>query len=485
MVQFLASPQAMLSRERLLEALPGGDARRGDRHLDFLVCRLRRLLGDTARRPRYIATQYGEGYRWVATQPEPPPVAEDTFLVILPLHRHLSAPARELLQALGGAMGRRIARVQACAVAPHGWRPRPDARTAYVLDSSAWDEPDTLHLAFVLREALTRRPLHPLRLSLPLSVRAGGLVVHDAVEAVADTLQQHIWAHQALAPDADLGSGPPLELRLHEASRLFGQADVMTWRESLAGIEKLDSRCHEAPTRDIGRALALHIRIVQQSPRTQLLSAAEWDALEEEIEGLVLPHLGAIGGQPRLELAASRLLSGLGGRHAGTAFALARSGFAGTTDFADALPALAQCHVFAGDFTTAHALYERCLDLAEPGSEYQVYLLVLRCIACLGSGDLAALARCRAELFAAKPATRAELGFVLSGPGTEPPAEVAAAFSSLGAAKQRLMALHMERNARTFFRHPGHQSNFLRGYAVHACRLAGAEILPQALRALV
>ena len=51
MVQFLAAPQAMLSRERLLEALPGGDAQRGDRHLDFLVCRLRRLLGDTAGLP--------------------------------------------------------------------------------------------------------------------------------------------------------------------------------------------------------------------------------------------------------------------------------------------------------------------------------------------------------------------------------------------------------------------------------------------------
>lgn len=53
-------------RDALLDAVSGIDAESSDRSIDFLINRLRRKLGDSARQPRYIETRYGEGYVWIA-----------------------------------------------------------------------------------------------------------------------------------------------------------------------------------------------------------------------------------------------------------------------------------------------------------------------------------------------------------------------------------------------------------------------------------
>ena len=55
---------------------------RGERNIDFLVNRLRKRLGDNARKPRFIATQYGEGYVWLAAPVRQEPLS--AFLLIGP-----------------------------------------------------------------------------------------------------------------------------------------------------------------------------------------------------------------------------------------------------------------------------------------------------------------------------------------------------------------------------------------------------------------
>lgn len=61
-----ARPGRLRSRQELLDAVSGPGSDASDRSVDYLVSRLRRKLGDSARRPRYIATHYGEGYIWIA-----------------------------------------------------------------------------------------------------------------------------------------------------------------------------------------------------------------------------------------------------------------------------------------------------------------------------------------------------------------------------------------------------------------------------------
>lgn len=488
LAKLIAAPHILHTRDGLLAALPragdaDGDAESGTRHIDFLINRIRRRLGDTARNPRFIATQYGEGYLWIATPP--PAIAPGTFVVLLPLHQQMPPAADALAQALCHALRDRIVRPHAASIAPHGWQPVPGDGPAYLLELSAYADAGTLHLALLLRDAQTRQPLHPLRVSCPAASAPADPVLQRSARTLAAQLHTHLWAHQALEPGPATPATQPLELRLHEATRLFGEQSA-TWHESLAYVEQLDGgERYRTPAADITRATTLFTRILQQAPHTQILDAAEWDALEEEIERLVLQHLPAIAGQPLLELAASRLLGSLGGRHAETAFGLARSGFAGTTAFAAAFSTLGQCHSQAGEFATAHALYDRAIELAEPRSEFHVYLLVLKCVACIGAGDLTSLAHCRATLFDAKPATRQEAGFVLYAPEPELPGDIAAVLPLLGEALLGQLLYLLQRNARNVFRNPTHQANLLRGPVRHLARYIGPHIIPAPLRPLL
>ncbi len=55
----------VLTRERILDETRGVDWEAYDRSIDVLVSRLRQKLGDDARRPRYVQTVRGTGYRWI------------------------------------------------------------------------------------------------------------------------------------------------------------------------------------------------------------------------------------------------------------------------------------------------------------------------------------------------------------------------------------------------------------------------------------
>lgn len=73
---FTRRPRMVLTRNQLMDAIAGPGSSTTDRSIDFLINRLRAKLHDSARRPVLIATQYGEGYVWIADPvPVPVPVA--------------------------------------------------------------------------------------------------------------------------------------------------------------------------------------------------------------------------------------------------------------------------------------------------------------------------------------------------------------------------------------------------------------------------
>ena len=56
------SPNRILSRDQLMDALAGRDAGPFDRTIDVMISRLRRRLNDDARDPELIKTVRSEGY---------------------------------------------------------------------------------------------------------------------------------------------------------------------------------------------------------------------------------------------------------------------------------------------------------------------------------------------------------------------------------------------------------------------------------------
>ena len=63
---FVSNRDRVLSRDRILDETRGVDWASFDRSIDVLVSRLRHKLGDDPRRPVYIQTVRGMGYRFIA-----------------------------------------------------------------------------------------------------------------------------------------------------------------------------------------------------------------------------------------------------------------------------------------------------------------------------------------------------------------------------------------------------------------------------------
>ncbi len=67
---FARNPDAVLTRDRIMNELRGVDWEAFDRAIDVAVSRLRQKLGDSAKTSRWIKTIWGSGYRFVAERTE-------------------------------------------------------------------------------------------------------------------------------------------------------------------------------------------------------------------------------------------------------------------------------------------------------------------------------------------------------------------------------------------------------------------------------
>ncbi|MBP0115464.1 MULTISPECIES: winged helix-turn-helix domain-containing protein [Bradyrhizobium] len=99
-------------RGRLLDEV-ASESDISDRNIDFLVNRLRTKLGDSAKSPKYIATQYGEGYVWIAASSS---AAVGGFLVIgpafgpqgHPFSQQASSLVAQLRDKIAAGVGRKV-----------------------------------------------------------------------------------------------------------------------------------------------------------------------------------------------------------------------------------------------------------------------------------------------------------------------------------------------------------------------------------------
>lgn len=191
---FAQNPRRLLDRNRILDAINHTGSDSSDRSVDYLVNRLRQKLGDNARDPRFIATQYGEGYIWIAAKPNRTSLS--AFLVVGPVFGLVGddGRARDFL----AIFIRRITALgspnQPIRLVPN-WRPDPNlpVATRYSVDANFHSIDGKLHAAFALRDGATRQILKTFRVigeTGEQSEQAQNLAtaVHDAATVrLADT----------------------------------------------------------------------------------------------------------------------------------------------------------------------------------------------------------------------------------------------------------------------------------------------------------
>ncbi|MCX5516415.1 hypothetical protein C3941_16605 [Kaistia algarum] len=412
------NPNRLMQRSQLLDAIALTQTDASDRNVDFLVNRLRTKLGDSARSPRFIATQYGEGYVWIAANqpanvPEPDPTPVTGLLAIVAVVPPKDERLVERADTVAQQMRERIADGLGAdeSVIVLG---RDDGAatlaTRYVLKVSFQDSGDRLDCAATLREGPSRRIIRAFRLEF------GGATTASLEPEVERASIEIIEALQRSLAKASEGLGTPvdqpLEIRLRKASTLLSASNPQ-WLEK--GRQLSEARAQDPASADIALQWCLHLfaRLVLTNPFTGI-SREERDEIESEIEATALDCLPLIETNPLLMLAAAKLLYFVDRGHLDLAEDLAERAFARMADSPAALPILGQLRQARGDFAAALAFFDRGIEMADPDSEFLLHMRVLKCIALLAAGDREALKVAAAAVPLESPRSPPDLSLLIA-----------------------------------------------------------------------
>lgn len=423
----------ILPRQRLLDVTQRGEADALERSVDLLINRLRAKLGDAARAPRYIATSYGEGYSWIAAAA--PDLPESLYVAIGPVagpERLRADPSiHAFLTALADALQERLPSERGVSLHPGA---QAGAAAPFRVEIGLRQDDAGVHCAVALRQAAGGHTLRADRLVIRPG-EAPDLV--RAAAACAASIKSEIWRSQTRARGEHAGpTDEPFELRMHRAALLLSRSP-QSWLESAEELDKLRAEHPDDPQTALMSASHLYARLV-------LDLDSQPAELEPRIEAQVFQALPHIRDNPMLMLAAAKLLCFVGRGHLDLAEALAEEAFAQGTAYASAFAVLGQLKLNRGRLAEAVSDFDQGIELAEPGSEFQVFLQVLKCTTLVATGDRAASEQANRDLYQTKPLTRMQLGLFLTHPDEDLPDDLRQLLLGLDAALLRRMLAHYD-----------------------------------------
>jgi DNA-binding winged helix-turn-helix (wHTH) protein/tetratricopeptide (TPR) repeat protein len=478
-----SNPQRLMSRSRLLDEITVSDSDISDRNIDLLINKLRGKLGDSVKTPRFIATQYGEGYIWVGRPARG--LEQDTFLAIDARCETLEEPSRHLTDGFSEALREMVSAAmnEASALERRKVVILQDGFTSevaslrYVLRLGYHVTADMLQGTATLHDMPSRHIVAIFRFTIN-PAQAGSVRSEAAAlsSGILDRLHQasvHALAGLGMATDQ------PTPRRIEEAlTRLYASAP--DWLAK--GPDLPDGRREAFETADAALQWCLHLfaRLVMVNP----FEGVAFDTrmgLESEIEDTVLAHLPEIDDKPLLMIAAAKLLYFIDRGHLALADDLAERAFARPAALAATYPVLSQLHYARGRFDDALRLLENGIALATPGSDLASYLTGLKFITLSAAGDQRR-ARMAAESLVLPPNCPKEFGLMLAlmqSPAADPlPAAIDSAFAGIGPSGAQAL---LEYVYFTFARHllsPLDRAALMRNMVSHTTRRYGRFILP-------
>lgn len=436
-----------------------------DRNVDYVVNRLRAKLGDTASERRFIFTQYGEGYVW-----RPPPMrgADAVDLLCIgpvrglddSLDAQVMVPLQAALQARTGGRPIRL---------NPDWKPGTSPGPHFSLEASFFSTASRADAAFVLRSEPARETLAAFRERFEDGCAAA------ALEKLSAAVMNAIWKHVALGPRAVGPSDAPLHLRVIEASALLDPPGA-TWIRSREQLDRLRQDDPEDPAACIMLAMHLFAGSILRTDPTPLTRQIV-SAIEGEIEALTLKCVPVIREEPVLELAAAKLLLLINRGHTDLAEALAHRVFARSGAFAANLLMLGRIAAYRGGLAEADQLYDQGLSFCEPGSEFEIYGLMLKAMARAAAEDYAAVVPLYRRVVALRPSARRLFGITFLPPSDDGLGHELAPLADAAslAYAQRVIAYLWFRVA-DLFRKPSQAAAIMRGPLSHLVRRLGPAV---------
>jgi DNA-binding winged helix-turn-helix (wHTH) protein len=382
--RLLDNPGRLLRRDALVAAISDErDGRFNDRHIDFLINQLRRKLGDSVKAPRFIQTQYGEGYVWIGRASEDALYGSaGKLLTIGPVYGISTAGAdalvRQLSSAIDAHFGERTAELGLFAQ-----RAVSSQNQTYSLEVGMHHDGQKLKAALVLRQAATVLDTYTLE--------ATEQAINPDPATLARAIESSMWTKSAL-PIARVDGTPterPVWLKLHDAGMLLGSTTA-TWRTNAARLAEAREANPDDPQLDLLWALNLYTRLMQclPAPHEAMIPRDEWREIEDEIETIALRSLPKVGHLPMMQLGVAKLLMFLNRGYLHMGRRIAEEVLQGSSSLAASFSMVAQAASLAGEIDLAVHYFEKGLELTERGSYFQIYMLFLEGNALQGAGDI-------------------------------------------------------------------------------------------------
>ena len=403
LLRLIRHPGQLISREQLLDVLDPDYAGVGQRSVDFIVNRLRRKLKDDARNPRFIATRYGEGYVWLVkgrpmTAPTAPVLSIDAIYGLA----HLRDPVTG--QAVTNALVNELAeRLQGrCARNAEGAKFR--------MELSVMDDATHLHLSLGIRDSKTNLAVNTLTRHFALAEAT------QSMAEVAAELVDALWSLFMIEQAAEEGpTQQPLYVRAHEAGLLISRSPQY-WLELESRILQAKQESPDDPRLRILWAANRHARLLLSFGDDEASTSRLFSEYENIIEAEVLQALPKLEDLPAYQLTAAMLLLTLGHGHEDLAETLIDKAFWNEAPFASVCSLRARLCLCRGELAQSIVWLDRAIEMSQPGSEFQIYLLVLKLKALVAGGNRAALAPIERALYAIKPRAALEMALQVADP---------------------------------------------------------------------
>jgi DNA-binding winged helix-turn-helix (wHTH) protein len=483
LLAFTRNPKRLMQRGRLLDLIDPSELERSDRYIDFLVNRLRTKLGDSKKSPRFIATQYGEGYTWIATPRSATPV--DAFLVIdgtFGSKGHTSrspAEASSLLHEIRDLVAAGVGVGRSIVVAEENWRPAAADRLHYFLPVSFHAVDGRLKCMAALREMPSKCVVKTFQFHLDAGDAACS--AREAARVAAGVVGVLRQALANAATGLGVPTSEPLEARLHKASTLLSTSNLQ-WQTR--GEQLRWEREHDPADPDLALQWCMYLfaRLVAPGPFAGI-GMEERERLESEIEATVLDLLPAVEGLPLLMLTAAKQLYFINRGHLELSEDLAERAFVRTPDYAAALPIMGQLRYARGRFDEAVAFFDRGMAMVEPGPAFHLHMKVLKCYACLAAGDRAALEATAKDLDAylgpfCTPDIASTIRWSIAAPDRQLPAASAQALAAIGPEMARKAIEYFYFSSVRHLNSEQARANLMRGLIGHVTRVHGADAIP-------
>ncbi|MCK7615523.1 winged helix-turn-helix domain-containing protein [Roseibium sediminicola] len=386
LLNFIQYSNQILSRAQLLEAVSLGNEEKLDRSIDFLINRLRRKLKDDAKNPSFIATRYGEGYIWLAVQSKKQALPRNCHAVV--------GPVRGLNHISNYRSSAELFSLQF----HKSFQNHFSDNLAVVLDpdcpgAGGQEEggPEIgIELGFVLSGDLLDCVFRGYSFRTDNTIFAKRLTVSGTtspdVEMIADEISSVLRTGLATDVKAQL----PLAVGMIEAGKTFTGIKGH-WSEN---DQELRTQVEKNPTdyrAKIMLATNIHTKYLQDSVQIFSSNADPRKDDEDEIEKLVTESLPHLQTEPTFLLPAVKLLFFIDRGYNDIAVKMAERLHKESTSLAASLPVVGQMRVFVGQNEEGQRAIDQALELCEPGSQYEIYLMVLKCEALAAVSDRGAL----------------------------------------------------------------------------------------------